>query len=369
MNRDIFKCDGKVLVLNFKLLKALGGRGYSNEAIFLQQIDYWLEQNKKQDEEYIDGEYWVIYSPTKLHKNDFSLLFSIDTLKRTVKKLEDKNFLIFLEKENKKYVRLNYTEINKFFSISGEPVKTPDEPVKTSMQNIENRIMVQNAPNKDVINAREMVQNAPKENQSSAKCTEQEVQNALINGAKCTEEMVQNAPNENQSGAKCTDTEVQNALINGAKCTNEMVQNAPAIYKINNKINKIYIKYNNFIKEILDNKSVDKVNILNNHINYLFWFSEIKHDVRLVISRVLNDNTLPKTYRINTEKVDISSIRAAFELVQEKNIDYCVDKILKSKKITNFESYVIASLYNSVKVKEDKDIKTSLGYDWFGKDL
>ena len=336
MNRDIFKCDGKVLVLNFKLLKALGGRGYSNEAIFLQQIDYWLEQNKKQDEEYIDGEYWVIYSPTKLHKNDFSLLFSIDTLKRTVKKLEDKNFLIFLEKENKKYVRLNYTEINKFFSISGEPVKTPDEPVKTSMQNIENRIMVQNAPNKDVINAREMVQNAPKENQSSAKCTEQEV---------------------------------QNALINGAKCTNEMVQNAPAIYKINNKINKIYIKYNNFIKEILDNKSVDKVNILNNHINYLFWFSEIKHDVRLVISRVLNDNTLPKTYRINTEKVDISSIRAAFELVQEKNIDYCVDKILKSKKITNFESYVIASLYNSVKVKEDKDIKTSLGYDWFGKDL
>lgn len=335
MNRDIFKCDGKVLVVNCKLLKALGGQGYSNEAIFLQQIDYWLEQNKKQDEEYIDGEYWVIYSPTKLHRNDFCLLFSIDTLKRTVKKLEEKNFLIFLEKENKKYVRINYTEINKFFSISGEPVKTPDEPVKTSMQNIENRIMVQNAPNID---------------------------------AKCTEGMVQNAPNENQSGAKCTDTEVQNALNNGAKCTEEMVQNAPTIYKINNKINKIYIKYNNFIKEILDNKSVDKVNILNNHINYLFWFSEIKHDVRLVISRVLNDATLPETYRISAEKVDISSIRAAFELVQEKNIDYCVDKILKSKKITNFESYVIASLYNSVKVKEDKNIGTNLGYDWFGKD-
>ena len=335
MNRDIFKCDGKVLVLNFKLLEALGGQGHSNEAIFLQQIDYWLEQNKKQGKNYIDGEYWVSYSVTKLYKNDFRLLFSIDTLKRTKKSLEDKNFLIILEKEKKKYIRINYTEINKFFSISGEPVKTPDEPVKTSMQNIENRIMVQNAPNYDVISTREMVQNAP---------------------------------NENQSGAKCTEQEVQNALINGAKCTNEMVQNAPTIYKINNKINKIYIKYNNFIKEILDNKSVDKVNILNNHINYLFWFSEIKHDVRLVISRVLNDNTLPKTYRINTEKVDISSIRAAFELVQEKNIDYCVDKILKSKKITNFESYVIASLYNSVKVKEDKNIGTNLGYDWFGKD-
>lgn len=336
MNRDIFKCDGKVLVLNFKLLEALGGRGYSNEAIVLQQIDYWLEQNRKQDKEYIDGEYWVRYSVTKLYKTDFFLLFSIDTLKRIIKSLEDKNFVIISKKEKKKYIRINYTEINKFFSISGEPVKTPDEPVKTSMQNIENRIVVQNAPNYDVISTREMVQNAP---------------------------------NENQSGAKCTEQEVQNALINGAKCTNEMVQNAPAIYKINNKINKIYIKYNNFIKEILDNKSVDKVNILNNHINYLFWFSEIKHDVRLVISRVLNDNTLPKTYRINTEKVDISSIRATFELVQEKNIDYCVDKILKSKKITNFESYVIASLYNSVKVKEDKDIKTSLGYDWFGKDL
>ena len=336
MNRDIFKCDGKVLVVNFKLLEALGGRGYSNEAIVLQQIDYWLEQNRKQDKEYIDGEYWVRYSVTKLYKTDFCLLFSIDTLKRIIKSLEDKNFVIISKKEKKKYIRINYTEINKIFSISGEPVKTPDEPVKTSMQNIENRIMVQNAPDYDVISTREMVQNAP---------------------------------NGNQSGAKCTEKEVQNALIKGAKCTNEMVQNAPTIYKINNKINKIYIKYNNFIKEILDNKSVDKVNILNNHINYLFWFSEIKHDVRLVISRVLNDNTLPKTYRINTEKVDISSIRATFELVQEKNIDYCVDKILKSKKITNFESYVIASLYNSVKVKEDKDIKTSLGYDWFGKDL
>ena len=141
MNRDIFKCDGKVLVVNCKLLEALGGRGYSNEAIVLQQIDYWLEQNKKQDKHYIDGEYWVAYSVTQLYKNDFCLLFSIDTLKRTIKSLEDKNFLIISKKEKKKYVRINYTEINKFFSISGEPVKTPDEPVKTSMQNIENRII------------------------------------------------------------------------------------------------------------------------------------------------------------------------------------------------------------------------------------
>ena len=142
-----------------------------------------------------------------------------------------------------------------------------------------------------------------------------------------------------------------------------MGQNDPTIKKINKKIN-IYIKYKNFIKEILNNKdSVDK-DISNNYTQYLFWFEEIKQDVNLVISNVLNNKTPTKEFHINGVKVDISSVRTTFELVQEKNVDYCTDKILKSKKITNFESYVIASLYNSIKSKDNKNSESSLGYDW-----
>ena len=49
--------ESKVLLLNLQLLETLG-KGKVNEALILQQIDYWTTINKKKNEYRIDNEYW-----------------------------------------------------------------------------------------------------------------------------------------------------------------------------------------------------------------------------------------------------------------------------------------------------------------------
>ena len=149
---------------------------------------------------------------------------------------------------------------------------------------------------------------------------------------------------------------VQNALTVIAKCPNQLVQNAPTIKEIN-KENNIYINYNNFIKnkDLNINKGVtDKDNLYAKTNNDLIYFSKIKKDVELAIKEAGKKGT--GSYSINGVGVDISIIKIALKSVSEKQINYCVKQILNSKKITNFENYVIASLYNSV--EKDRIIKS-----------
>ena len=133
-----------------------------------------------------------------------------------------------------------------------------------------------------------------------------------------------------------------------AKCTNQLGQNAPTIKEIN-KENNIYINFNNFIKnkDLSKNKSLtDKDNLYNQTNNDLIYFDKLKKDVELAISQA-NLKTIGD-YNINGVSVDITTVQDMLKGVTETQINYCVQQILKSKQITNFENYVIASLYNSV---------------------
>ena len=133
-----------------------------------------------------------------------------------------------------------------------------------------------------------------------------------------------------------------------AKCTNQLGQNAPTIKEIN-KENNIYINFNNFIKnkDLSKNKSLtDKDNLYIQTKNDLIYFDKLKKDVLLAISQA-NLKTIGD-YNINGVSVDVTVVRDVLKDVTETQINYCVEQILKSKQITNFENYVIASLYNSV---------------------
>ena len=76
----------KVIVLNLSLLEVLG-QGKVNEALVLQQVDYWCTINKNKNENFIDGNYWMFSSVKKMLKRDFPLCFSLDTLKRVLNNL------------------------------------------------------------------------------------------------------------------------------------------------------------------------------------------------------------------------------------------------------------------------------------------
>lgn len=294
MNTD----KSKVLVLNLELLEVLG-QGKINEALVLQQIDYWCSINKNKNENHIDGKYWMFSSVKKMLERDFPLCFSLDTLKRTLNYLEEENFLITKKHKNGKLYRVNYKKI----SLKNN-LKSDKNITKNEIENTKTRL-VQNAPTEEV-------------------------------------KLVQNAPTQK--------SEVS------AKCTNELVQNAPTIKEIN-KENNIYIKYNNFINKVLSNNSdvTDKANLLSETKQYNFWFDELKQDVELAKEQALNKHV--GDYRINREDVGVATIHEVLSEVNTEQINYCTDKILNSKQINNFENYVVACLYNAVLKNKNKNIK------------
>ena len=311
----------KVIPLNLSLLEVLG-QGKVNEALVLQQVDYWCTINKRNDEYYIDGAYWTFSSINMMLKRDFPLCFSYDTLKRTLINLEEGNFLITKKHKNGKLYRVNYNKIS-----FNNKLKSDKNITKNESGNQKSRL-VQNAPTQNV-------------------------------------KLVQNAPTEKlEVSAKCPNSECKMPQPVSAKCPNQLVQNAPTIKEINKDY--IYINYNNFIKNkgLSKNKDLtDKDNLYIQTNNDLIYFDKIKKDVELAISQANLKTT--GDYNINGVSVDVMKVQDVLKDVTETQINYCVEQILKSKQITNFESYVIASLYNSI--MRDKQNKINNQNSTLGK--
>lgn len=88
--RDLFIDKSKTLIVNTDLALVLGDL---NEAIILNQLNYWLEINKKADKNFIDGKYWVYNSYAEWRENDFPY-WSEKTIQRTFTRLENKGIVI-----------------------------------------------------------------------------------------------------------------------------------------------------------------------------------------------------------------------------------------------------------------------------------
>lgn len=307
--------ESKVLLLNLQLLEVLG-KGKVNEALILQQIDYWTTINKKKNELFIDNEYWLFSSVNQMFERDFKFCFGVDTLKRALVKLEKDGYIITQKHKNGKLYRVNYQKIDEVYNLKSDKNINIKEIKKDKTENqIKNSELGQNAPTSKV-------------------------------------------RNETEVRAKCTNPQGKMHQLGKGNLHQPLGQNAPTINKINYKIN-IYNNYNNFIKEILSNNTMlDKVKLKLDIDLYNFWFNAIKQDVKQVIANIqATDDS--KTYSINNENVTVSSIKECLNSLTEQNINYCTVQILKTKKINIFENYVIASLYNSTKTKNYE-----FNYNW-----
>lgn len=302
-------------MLNLQLLEVLG-KGKVNEALILQQIDYWTTINKKKNELFIDNEYWLFSSVNRMYERDFKFCFGVDTLKRALVKLEKDGYIITQKHKNGKLYRVNYQKIDEVYNLKTDKNINIKEIKKDKTEN-----QIQNS---------ELGQNAP----------------------------TQKLKNETEVRAKCTNSQGKMHQLGRGKLPQQLGQNASTINKINYKIN-IYNNYNNFIKEIFSNNTMlDKVKLKLDIDLYNFWFNAIKQDVKQVIANIqaTDDN---KSYSINNESIAVSSIKERLNSLTEQNINYCTEQILKTKKINIFENYVIASLYNSTKTKNYE-----FNYNW-----
>ena len=117
--------DERPLVLSPTLAKELGNL---NEAVFVQQLHYWLERKKQSGKNFVDGRYWV-YNSVEDWLKQFPWLSSA-TLRRTIESLEKKGYVI---KDNFNQKKMDRTS---WYSLNYEKIMEIDE--KTKRQKEEN---------------------------------------------------------------------------------------------------------------------------------------------------------------------------------------------------------------------------------------
>lgn len=88
--KELFIDKSRTLIVNTDLALVLGDL---NEAIVLNQLNYWIEINKKAEKNLVDGKYWVYNSYSDWRINNFPY-WSEKTIQRTFTRLESKGIVI-----------------------------------------------------------------------------------------------------------------------------------------------------------------------------------------------------------------------------------------------------------------------------------
>lgn len=88
--KELFIDKSKTLIINTDLALVLGDL---NEAIVLNQLNYWLGINRKAGKNFIDDRYWVYNSYSDWKAKDFPY-WSEKTIQRTFTRLENKGVVV-----------------------------------------------------------------------------------------------------------------------------------------------------------------------------------------------------------------------------------------------------------------------------------
>lgn len=88
--KELFINKDDVLLIRKELVRVLGDL---NEAVILNQINYWIEINKKVEKNLHDNRYWVFNTYQMWKETDFDF-WSTDTIRRTLTRLENKGIVL-----------------------------------------------------------------------------------------------------------------------------------------------------------------------------------------------------------------------------------------------------------------------------------
>ena len=361
MERELFKSKEKLLVINAKLLEVLQGHINLNEVIILQQIDYRTEFAKQEKKNFIDGEYWYFSSVQKMYERNFKFCFSIETLRRSLKLLEESNFLITIKKFNAKYYRVNYEEINKYFNIFEKENKKNDE--KESLVKMTKRFS-QNDQTGLVKMTKRFSQNDQTIKKINIKIIYKDYKIDLskkkIRLKNITDKFILKKIKKQEISKKSTQKTAKNSK--NEKLDHEIKSQIPKLDVLRYELDVSEDFSSNYTKN-------DFANVTGG-LNERFEISKkdvnIKQLIKDTIQEVLNDNR--KFFTINKEKVKSEIVKEKFKNLKKQNIDYCYKKYYEEKTIKNSKNFIISTLYNSaIKEENKKSEVTNLGYDWFNK--
>lgn len=113
--RSLFVDKDKLVMVNMELAIALNSL---DEAIVLNQLNYWIERNKDANRNFHDGNYWVYNSYESWKKQDFPV-WSATKIKRIFTSLESKGIILSanynkLAIDKTKWYTIDYEKLKAF---------------------------------------------------------------------------------------------------------------------------------------------------------------------------------------------------------------------------------------------------------------
>lgn len=312
--------DEQPIVANKTLARELG----LNEALVLQQINYWIEINKKSGKNYHDGKYWTYNSIRAWQENDFDYM-SFDTVKRTFSKLEKAGYLLVGNynkdpRDKTKWYTINNDKLEELYmDIDLKKQKIQTEALKNSMPNA----LGQNAPmDKGKINQC-----------NNADCTNAQVQNALMQKDNLHQPLPENTTNNTTNNS---------AYISIHPSIKEKNQ----LFSENMKGGRIDISYKNIYQNCLEELRhqtgyYEHMSIGNKSVAE--EFDEILKILADVM--VLDDESF---ITINQTKISVQVVKERFRKLNSGHLEYLVGVLRENEyKIRNIRAFVLTAAYNA----------------------
>ena len=162
---SMYLFDEQPILANKTLAREIG----LNEALVLQQINYWIEINKRSSNNYFEGKYWTYNSIRAWQENDFDYM-SIDTVKRTFSKLENMGYLLVGNfnkdpRDKTKWYTINDEKLEELY------LEMKERKMKKEKEALENQ--------SDVALPNALVQNAPMDKGKMPQCKNADCTNGL----------------------------------------------------------------------------------------------------------------------------------------------------------------------------------------------
>lgn len=119
--KELFIDKDDILLIRKELVRVLGDL---NEAVILNQLNYWIEINKKADKNLHDGKYWIFNTYQTWKDTDFDF-WSTDTIRRTLTRLENKGIVLTanynkLKIDKTKWYTIDYDKLQKLIDSHEE---------------------------------------------------------------------------------------------------------------------------------------------------------------------------------------------------------------------------------------------------------
>lgn len=301
---SMFLFDETPIFANPTLAKAIG----LNEALVLQQLNYWIEVNRKTGKNYHEGRYWTYNSIRAWKEENFDYL-SLDTVKRTFARLERAGYLL-TGNFNK-----DPRDKTKWYAINDEQLEALFWQLREEKNQRESKIRGKVSEN-PLPNA--LVQNAPMEKGNLPQCK----------SAESTHAGVQNQPSHWCSLTQAlpeinTEISQKDTIIDLPPSSKGEWEEDDVLIKL-----KKNIGYDKLLAEGLTREAESYLEILT------------------ILSDVYRQPT--GTVKINQVPLPVELVKSRFDTLNRDHLVYILD-VLRSQKapIQNIRAYLLTLAYNA----------------------